>query len=46
VRLRNEAALAALVRITGQDFQWNLSAWRQWLASRELAETVDLRRGR
>ena len=46
VRLRNEAALAALVRITGQDFQWNLPAWRQWLASQELAEPVDLRRGR
>lgn len=46
VRLRNEAALAALVRITGQDFQWNLPAWRQWLASRELAESIDLRRSR
>ena len=46
VRLRNEAALGALVRITGQDFQWNLPAWRQWLASQELAEPVDLRRGR
>jgi len=46
VLLRNEAALAALVRITGQDFQWNLPAWRQWLASRETAAPVDLRRGR
>jgi len=46
VRLRNEAALGALVRITGQDFQWNLPAWRQWLARQELAEPVDLRRGR
>ena len=46
VRLRNEAALAALVQITGQDFQWNLPAWRQWLASRELAAPVDLRRSR
>lgn len=46
VRLRNEAALAALVRISGQDFQWNLPAWRQWLARRDLAEPVDLRRSR
>ena len=46
VRLRNEAALAALVHITGQDFQWNLPAWRHWLASRELAAPVDLRRSR
>ena len=46
VRLQNEAALTALVRITGHDFQWNLPAWRQWMASRELAEPIDLRRGR
>ena len=46
VRLRNEAALAALVRISGQDFQWNLPAWRQWLARRDLAEPVDLRHSR
>jgi len=46
VRLRNEAALAALVRITGEDHQWNLPAWRQMLAARELAEPIDLRRGR
>ena len=46
VRLRNEAVLAALVQITGQDFQWNLPAWRQWLASRDLAAPVDLRRSR
>lgn len=46
VRLRNEAVLAALVRITGEDHRWNLPAWRHMLAARELAEPVDLRRGR
>lgn len=46
VRLRNEAVHAALVRITGQDFQWDLPAWRQWLAGREWDGPIDLRRGR
>ena len=45
VRMRNESVLAALVQLTGQDFKWNIPAWKQWLAGREFPTTFDLRRG-
>lgn len=44
VRVRNEAVLAALERITGQDFRWNEAAWRQWVGSRDTEGPIDLRR--
>ena len=44
VRVRNEAALSALVKITGQDFQWDVPAWRNFLAHREQPADSDLRR--
>jgi hypothetical protein len=46
VRLRNERVLEALVALTGENFQWNVAAWREWLTGREsAATTLDLRRG-
>ena len=45
IRMRNEAVLAALVQVTGCDFQWNVPAWKQWLTGREVPATIDLRRG-
>ena len=43
-RVRNEAVLAALERVTGQDFQWNIPAWRRWLGMSESEGIDDLRR--
>lgn len=43
-KVRNEAVLAALERLTGQDFQWNAPAWRRWLGLAESAGDDDLRR--
>ena len=46
VKARNEQVLAALVQLTGVNFQWDIAAWREWLATqaRPAADT-DLRRG-
>jgi hypothetical protein len=46
MKARNEQVLAALVQLTGVNFQWDIAAWRDWLAAqaRPAADT-DLRRG-
>lgn len=44
VRVRNEAVLAALERITGQEHRWNEAAWRQWVGARDAEGPIDLRR--
>lgn len=46
MKARNEQVLAALVQLTGANFQWDVAAWRDWLAAqaRPAADT-DLRRG-
>jgi hypothetical protein len=44
VRVRNDKVLEALVEITGVNFEWNLDAWRGWLATRDAPPDLDLRR--
>jgi len=44
--VRNEDVLATLAAATGVNFQWDVAAWRSWLASRDAAAGLDLRRGR
>ncbi|MGB8852512.1 MAG: HEAT repeat domain-containing protein [Pirellulales bacterium] len=46
VKARNEQVLAALVQLTGANFQWDIAAWRDWLATQARpAADIDLRRG-
>jgi HEAT repeat protein len=45
VRHRNEAVLEALVRLTGQNFEWHAGAWRSWVASQQTPPDFDPRRG-
>jgi HEAT repeat protein len=46
VKARNEQVLAALVQLTGANFQWDIAAWREWLATQARpAADIDLRRG-
>lgn len=42
---RNEQVLEALVSLTGQNFGWDVSAWRAWLARQRAPASIDLRRG-
>ena len=35
----------ALVKITGENFDWNTAAWRAWQANRQLPPDFDPRRG-
>jgi hypothetical protein len=44
VRVRNDKVLEALVEITGVNFEWNVDAWRGWLATRDAPPDLDLRR--
>lgn len=44
VRVRNEAVLEALVRLTGMNFEWQADAWRAWVATRQNPEGFDPRR--
>lgn len=44
LRVRNEAVLEALVRLTGNNFEWRADAWRAWLASQQNPEGFDPRR--
>lgn len=41
---RNQAVLDALVSLTGQNFGFDQSAWRDWYRSRQKPETFDARR--
>ncbi len=45
VWVQNNEVLAALVAITGQNFEWNARAWKSWYASQKKPETIDARRG-
>jgi hypothetical protein len=46
VAARNERVLEALVTLTGQNFGYDVAAWKAWLASREAPPPgFDLRRG-
>lgn len=44
-RVQNQRVLEALVRITGENFDWNTAAWRAWLANRQSPPDFDPRRG-
>jgi len=44
-RVQNQRVLEALVRITGENFDWNAAAWRAWLANRQMPPDFDPRRG-
>ncbi|MFZ4730962.1 MAG: HEAT repeat domain-containing protein [Pirellulales bacterium] len=44
VRVRNERVLEALVAITGANFEWNIDAWRAWLANHDAPPEFDPRR--
>ena len=44
-RVQNQQVLEALVRLTGVNFEWNATAWRAWLSSRQGPPDIDLRRG-
>ena len=45
VPMRNRDVLEALVLLTGENFGWDLLAWRAWLARQRAPMTLDLRRG-
>jgi hypothetical protein len=45
VVMQNQRVLEALVRITGENFDWNTDAWRAWLANRQMPPDFDPRRG-
>lgn len=45
VPMKNEQVLEALVRLTGENFGWDLTAWRGWLARQRAPASIDLRRG-
>jgi len=45
VVVQNQRVLEALVRITGENFDWNTDAWRAWLANRQMPPDFDPRRG-
>ena len=42
--IANQAVLDALSAITGQNFSWDKSAWKAWLAAQKQPETLDARR--
>ena len=44
-RVQNQRVLEALVRLTGENFEWNSAAWRAWLANRQSPPDFDPRRG-
>jgi HEAT repeat protein len=45
IRVQNQRVLEALVRLTGENFDWNAQAWRAWLANRQSPAEFDPRRG-
>jgi len=44
-RVQNQRVLEALVRLTGENFEWNIAAWQAWLAHRQTPPDFDPRRG-
>ena len=45
VPMKNQQVLEALIELTGQNFGWDLAAWRAWLARQRAPASIDLRRG-
>lgn len=44
-RVQNQRVLEALVRLTGENFEWDTAAWKTWLAHRQSPPDFDPRRG-
>ena len=44
IAVKNERVLDTLATCAGVNFEWNLAAWRAWLATREAPADLDLRR--
>lgn len=44
IAVKNERVLDTLAASAGVNFEWNLAAWRAWLATREAPADLDLRR--
>lgn len=44
-RVQNQRVLEALVKLTGENFDWNTAAWRAWQANRQFPPDFDPRRG-
>ena len=44
IAVKNERVLDTLAACAGVNFEWNLAAWRAWLATREAPADLDLRR--
>jgi hypothetical protein len=44
IAVKNEKVLDTLAACAGVNFEWNLAAWRAWLATREAPADLDLRR--
>lgn len=44
VPMRNEQVLEALVTLTGENYGWDLAAWRAWLGRQRAPARIDLRR--
>ncbi|MFM8379749.1 MAG: HEAT repeat domain-containing protein [Planctomycetia bacterium] len=44
IAVKNERVLDTLAASAGVNFEWNLAAWRAWLAAREAPADLDLRR--
>ncbi|MBU6221211.1 MAG: HEAT repeat domain-containing protein [Planctomycetes bacterium] len=42
--VKNERVLDTLAACAGVNFEWNIAAWRDWLATREAPADLDLRR--
>lgn len=45
VLVKNRDVLESLVLLTGENFGWDLLAWRTWLSHQRAPSTLDLRRG-
>jgi hypothetical protein len=45
VPMKNEQVLEAIVALTGENFGWDITAWRVWLARQRTPASIDLRRG-
>jgi len=44
-RVHNQRVLEALVKLSGANFEWDVAAWRAWLAQRHSPPDFDPRRG-
>lgn len=45
IRDQNQDVLGALIQLTGQNFDFDVIAWKSWFANQKKPETLDARRG-